>query len=139
MPKKILFATVLLLLVSAQALAASCDLRCLLMGASPHSHASHNDGQMANCHGMSMVHGKETILRASDACSHHGCGTELKAIVKSADQSDTYPGKLPVSAVALMVDPFGGNTPSRIPTCAVFRRNSDGRPLAQRPGSSLRI
>ena len=139
MPKKILFATVLLLLVSVQALAASCDLRCSLMGPSTHSHALHNDGQMADCQGMSMVHDKETNLTASDTCSHNGCGTELKGIVKSADQSDTYAGKLLVSAVALLVDPFGGSAPSRTTTFAAFRRNSDSRPLAQRPGSSLRI
>jgi len=139
MPKKILFATVLLLLVSVQALAASCDLRCSLMGASTRSHALHNDGQMTDCQGMSMDHSKETNLTASDTCSHNGCGTELKAIVKSADQSDAHAGKLLVSAVALLVDPFGGTAPSRTATLAVFRRNSDSRPLAQRPGSSLRI
>ena len=139
MPKKVLFATVLLLLVSVQALAASCDLRCSLMRASTHSHALHNDGQMADCHGMSMDHGKETNLTASDTCSHNGCGTELKALVKSADQSDAYAGKLLVSAVALLVDPFGGTGLSRTPAPAVFRQNSDSRPFAQRPGSSLRI
>ena len=139
MPKKILFATVLLLLVSVQALAASCDLRCSLMGAPTHSHALHNDGPTTDCHGMSMDHGKETNLTASDTCSHNGCGIELKAIVKSADQSDGHAGKLLVSAVALLVDPFGGTAPSRTTTFVVFRRNSDSRPLAQRPGSSLRI
>jgi hypothetical protein len=139
MPKKILFATVLLLLVSVQALAASCDLRCSLMGAPTHSHALHNGGQMTDCQGMSMDHGKETNLTASDTCSHNGCGIELKAIVKSVDRSDAYAGKLLVSAVALLVDPFGGTAPSRTTTFAVFRRNSESGPLAQRPGSSLRI
>jgi hypothetical protein len=139
MPKKILFATVLLLLVSVQALAASCDMRCSLMGAPTHSHALHNDGQMIDCQGMSIDHGKETNLTASDTCPHNGCGTELKAIVKSVDRSDAYAGKLLVSAVALLVDPFGGTAPSRTTTFAAFRRNSESRPLAQRPGSSLRI
>jgi len=139
MPKKILFATVLLLLVSVQALAVSCDLRCSLMGASRHSHALHNGGQMTDCHGMSMDDGKETNVTASDTCSHNSCGTELKAIVKSADQNDACAGKLLVSTVALLVDPFGGTTPSRIHTFAVFRQNGDSRPLAERPGSSLRI
>jgi hypothetical protein len=139
MPKKILFAAVLLLLVSVQALAASCDLRCSLMGASTDIHAMHNDAHMTDCHGMSMDHGKETNLTANDTCSRNGCGTELKAIVKSADQSDAYAGKLLVSAVALLVDPLGGTTPSRTTTFAVLRRNCDSRPLAQRPGSSLRI
>jgi hypothetical protein len=139
MAKKILFATVLLLLVSVQALSASCDLRCSLMGTSTHSHALHNDAQMADCQGMSMDHGKETNLTASDTCSHDGCGIELKAIVKSTDQSDAHAGKLLVSAVALLVDPFGGSAPSTTTNFAVFRRNGDSRPLAQRPGSSLRI
>jgi hypothetical protein len=139
MPKKILFATVLLLLVSVQALSASCDLRCSLMGASTHSHALHNDGQMAHCQGMSMNHDKGTILTGTDTCSHNGCGTELKAIVKTADQGKAYADKLLVSEVALLVDPFGGTAPSRT-TTAVFRRISDSRPLAQRLGSSsLRI
>jgi len=139
MPKKILLVTVLLLLVSVQARAVSCDLRCSLMGASTDGHALHSDGQITDCHGMSMDHGKETNLTARDTCSRNGCGTELKAIVKSADQSDVYAGKLLVSAVALLDDPFGGTTPSRTTTFAVFRLNSDSRPLAQRPGSSLRI
>jgi hypothetical protein len=139
MAKKLLFVIVLLLLVSVQALAASCDLRCSLMGPSTHSHALHNDGQMADCQGMSMDHSKETNLTASDTCSHNGCGTALKAIVKSADQGDAYADKLLVSAVALLVDPFGGTTPIKTHTFAVFRRDSDTRPLAQRPGSSLRI
>ncbi len=139
MPKKILFATVALLLVSVQALASSCDLRCSLMGATAHSHALHNHGRMTNCHGMSMDHGKETNLTGCDTCSHNGCGAELKAIVKSADQSDAYAGKLLVSAVALLVDPFDDTSPSRTTTFALVRRHSDSRPLAQRPGSSLRI
>ena len=139
MPKKILFATVLLLLVSVQALAASCDLRCSLMGPSTHSHALHNDGQMADCQGMSMDHSKETNLTASDTCSHNGCGTALKAIVKSADQSDAYAGKLLVSAVALLVDPLGNSGSNRTTVFALLSRRSDSKPLAQRPGSSLRI
>src|SRR5258707_13621919 len=139
MPKKILFATVLLLLVSVQALAASCDLRCSLMETSTHGHALNNDGRMTDCQGMSMDHGKETNLTASDTCSHNGCGIELKAIVKSADQSDSHAGKLLVSAVPLLVDPFGVTAPSTTTTFAVFRRNSDSRLRPQRPGSSLRI
>jgi hypothetical protein len=139
MAKKILFATVLLLLVSVQALAVSCDLRCSLMGASAHRHTLHNHGQVTDCHGMSMRHGKETTVTASDTCSYNGCGIELKAIVKSVDQRDAYAGKLLVSTVALLVDPFGGTTLSRTTTFAVFRRSSDSRPLAQQLGSSLRI
>jgi len=88
---------------------------------------------------MSIDHSKETNLTASDTCSHNHCGTELKAIVKSADQSDAHAGKVLVSAVALLVDPFGSTAPGTTTTFAVFRRNSESRPLAQRPGSSLRI
>jgi len=139
MAKKILLATVLLLLVSVQALAASCDLRCSLMEGSTHSHASHNDGRMTDCHGMSMDHGKQTILTAGDTCSHNGCGTELKAIVKSADQSDAFAGKLLVSAVALLADLFGSTASSRTIGFRSFSRALGSRPLAQRPGSSLRI
>lgn len=139
MPKKFLFVTVLLLLVSVQALATGCDLRCSLMGTSTGSHVSRSDAQMPTCHGMSVGHGKETNLTASDTCSHNSCGTELKAIVKSADQSDAYSSKLLVSAAALLIDPFGSTASSRTSVFIPFSRNRDSRPLAQRPGSSLRI
>jgi hypothetical protein len=139
MPKKLLFVTMLLLLVSVQALSVSCDLRCSLMGAPTHSYALHNDGQMTDCQGMSMDHGKEINVTANDTCSHNGCGTELKAIVKSADQSDAYAGKLLISAVALLVDPFGSSGPNRTTPFASLSQRTDSRPLAQRPGSSLRI
>ncbi len=139
MPKKILFVTVLLLLVSVQALGVSCDLRCSLMGASTDSRALHADDQMADCHGMSMDHGKETNLTAGETCSRNGCGTELKALVKSTDQSEAYAGKLLVSAVALLADPFGSIASSRTIGFRSFSRTRDSRPLAQRPGSSLRI
>jgi hypothetical protein len=67
MPKKIFFVTVLLLLVSVQALAASCDLRCSLMGASTDSHALQTDIQMPHCQGMSMERGKGARLTANDS------------------------------------------------------------------------
>lgn len=137
MPKKLLFVTVLLLLVGVQALAVSCDLRCSLMGVSTDSHALHSDMQTPHCHGMSMEQDKQASLTANDSCAPTGCWTELKAIVKSADQNDA--SKLLVSAVALLVDPFGSSEPHRTTTFASVGRSSDSRPLAQRPGSSLRI
>jgi len=139
MPKKLLFVTVLLLLVSVQALAASCDVRCSLMGASPHGHAWHADERMSHCSGMSMDSDKGASLTASDSCAATTCGTELKAINKSTDQSDADSSKLLVSAVALLIDPFGSNGPSKTTAIASLSRRSDSRPLAQRPGSSLRI
>jgi hypothetical protein len=140
MPKKLLFVTVLLLLVSVQALAASCDVRCSLMGASPHGHAWHADERMSHCSGMSMDSDKGASLSASDSCAATTCGAELKAINKSTDQSDADSSKLLVSAVALLIDPpFGSNGPSRTTAVASLGRGSDSRPLAQRPGSSLRI
>ena len=139
MPKKLLFVTVLLLLVSVQALAASCDVRCSLMGASPHGHAWHADERMSHCSGMSMDSDKGASLTASDSCAATSCGTELKAINKSTDQSDADSSKLLVSVVALLIDPFGSNGPSKTTAIASLSRRSDSRPLAQRPGSSLRI
>ena len=136
MPKKFLFVTVLLLLVSVQALAASCDVRCSLMGTSPHRHA---DERMAHCSGMSMDQDKQASLTASDCCTPTGCGTQLKAIVKGADQNDAASTKLLVSVVALLVDPFGNSGSIRPTAFASLSRTSDSRPLAQRPGSSLRI
>jgi hypothetical protein len=139
MPKKLLFVTVLLLLVSVQALAASCDVRCSLMGASPHGHAWHADERMSHCSGMSMDSDKGVSLSASDSCTATTCGTELKAINKSSDQNDADSSKLLVSAVALLIDPFGSNGLSKTTAIASLSRRSDSRPLAQRPGSSLRI
>src|SRR6266849_2921201 len=139
MPKKLLFVTVLLLLVSVQALAASCDVRCSLMGTSTHVHAWHADERMSHCFGMSMESDKGASLSASDSCAATTCGTELKAINKGSDQNDPGSSKLLVSAVALLVDSFGSSGPSRTTAIASVSRGSDSRPLAQRPGSSLRI
>ena len=139
MPKKLLFVTVLLLLVCVQALAASCDVRCSLMGASPHGHPWHAHERMSHCSGMSMDSDKGASLTASDSCAATSCGTELKAINKSTDQSDADSSKLLESVVALLIDPFGSNGPSKTTAIASLSRRSDSRPLAQRPGSSLRI
>jgi hypothetical protein len=139
MPKKILFATVLLLLVSVQVLSASCDIRCSLMGASTDSHALHTGMQMLHCHGMSLVQDKQTSLNASDSCNPTGCGAGFQAITKSTDRSDAVSSKLLVSAGALLVDPFGSSAPGRNTAFGSLSRTSDSRPLVQRPGSSLRI
>jgi|ERR1700689_93357 hypothetical protein len=139
MLKKLLFVTVLLLLVSVQALTVSCDLRCSLMGASTDCHALHADMQMPHCHGMSMEQNKQISLTASDFCAHTACGTELNAITKSADQKVAGSSRLLVSAVALLVANFGIGGSNRPDTIASLSRNRDSRPLAQRPGSSLRI
>jgi len=139
MPKKLLFVTVLLLLVGVQALAASCDVRCSLMGTSPHGHAWHADERMSHCSGMSMDSDKGASLSPGDFCAATTCGTELKAINKGNDQNDAGSSKLLVSAVALLIDPFGSNRPSRTTAFASLSRGSDSRPLAQRRGSSLRI
>ena len=139
MPRKLLFVTVLLLLVSVQALAASCDARCSLMGTSPHHHAWHADERMAHCSGMSMDQDKLASLTASDCCAPTGCGTQLKAIAKGADQNDAASSKLLVSVVALLVDPLGNTGSNRPAAFASLSRTSDSRPLAQRPGSSVRI
>src|SRR5260370_644387 len=139
MPKKLLFLTVLLLLVSVQAVTARCDVRCSLMGTSTDSHASHSDEQMADCHGMSMERSQGSSLIAGDFCVATTCGTELKAINKSSDQIHDGSSKLLLSAVALLVDPFRSNAPSRTSAFASLSRRGDSSPLAPRPGSSLRI
>jgi hypothetical protein len=141
MAKKLLFATVLLLLVSVQALTASCDVRCALMGASTdrHHHALQTE-QMADCQGMSMESsGQGASLTAGDSCPSTPCGTELTAITKSGDRNDFGASKLLVSSVALLVDAFGSSEPNRTIVFASLNRKGDSRPLAQRPGSSLRI
>src|SRR5713226_5198257 len=135
MPKKLLFVTVLLLLVSVQALAASCDVRCSLMGTLPHGHAWHADERMSHCSGMSMDSDKGASLSASDSCAATTCGTELKAINKGSDQNDAGSSKLLVSAVALLADPFGSSGLNSPTAFASLSRTSDSRPLAQRPGS----
>jgi hypothetical protein len=141
MPKKLLFVTMLLILVSVQALAASCDVRCSLMGTSTHTHghAWHADERKSHCSGMSMESDKGASLSASDSCAATTCGTELKAINKGSDQNDSDSSRLLMSAVALLVDPFGNSGLNITTSFAALSRGSDGRPLAQRPGSSLRI
>lgn len=86
-----------------------------------------------------MEQEKQTSLTASDSCNPTGCGTVFQAIIKSTDRSDAVSSKLLVSAVALLIDPFGSSAPGRITAFALLSRTSDSRPLAQRPGSSLRI
>jgi hypothetical protein len=137
--KKLLLVTALLLLVSVQALTASCDLRCSLMGASTDSHALHATMQMPHCHGMSMEQDKQTSVTANDSCGPIGCGTSLKAIAKSAGQNDAGSSKLLVLAAARLVDPFRNSGSNGSTAFASLARTSDTRPLAQRPGSALRI
>lgn len=137
MVKKILFVAVLLLLVSVQVMTVGCDLRCSLMRASTGCHMQTAE-PMAHCHGMSMEQDKQASVSSTDSCTHSVCRTELTAITKSADQNDAGPSKLLVSAVASLVDPLGSNERSRAAGFVSFSR-SETRPLAQRPGSSLRI
>ncbi len=139
MLKKFLFAAVVLLFVSVQAMTVSCDLRCSLMGTSRDCRAEQADAQMPHCHGMSMEHGKQASVAASDSCAPAGCKGEVTAIVKGVDQNDTAAGKLPVSAVALSVDLMANRGPSRATSFAALSRSSEARPLLLRPGSSLRI
>ena len=139
MLKKLFYVTVLLLLVSVQALRVSCDLRCSLMGASTDCHALHADMQMPHCHNVSMGQDKQTSLTASDSCAHIACRTELKAITKSSDQRVAGSSRLLVSTADLLVAPFGIGGSNKPDTVASLSRTSDSRPLAQRPGSSLRI
>jgi hypothetical protein len=138
MVKKILFVAVLLLLVSVQAMTVSCDLRCSLMRASTGCHDMQIAEPMAHCHGMSMEQDKQANVSSSDSCAHSGCKTDLTAITKSADQNDAGPSKLLVSAVASLVGSFGSIERSRTAGFASSNRR-ENRPLAQRPGSSLRI
>jgi hypothetical protein len=143
MPRKLFLIVVLLLLASAQALAANCDLRCSLMQSAMHSRASRAAGPMTHCQGMAMQgnneqRGLETCLTANDSCAHNGCGIGLNSINKSSDQDYAGSGKLPASAVALFIDPSRGSGPDRT-SRALLCPGSDGRPLTRRPGSSLRI
>ncbi len=139
MVKKLLFVTVLSLLVSVQAMTVSCDLRCSFMRASTNCHAMQSNEQMPHCHGMSMEQDKQASVTAIDSCSHVGCGKDLTAINKVSDQNDGNSNKLLVSAVALLVDPFGSSGSNSAAAFAALSRSSGCKPLAQRPGSSLRI
>jgi hypothetical protein len=145
MPKKLFLIAVSLLLVSAQALAANCDLRCALMRHAMQNHGSDGALQMAHCQGMAMQQssdgqgGQGTCLTANSSCAHNGCGIGLNSINKSGNQDEAGPGKLLASAVALFIGPSRSSGPDRSSSRASLRQKSDGRPLAQRPGSSLRI
>jgi hypothetical protein len=140
MPRKLFFMAVLLLLVSVQALAANCDLRCSLMRSSMVNHTS----QMPDCQGMTMQRSNAqraqgTSLTPDSSCAHNGCGIGLNSINKSSDQDYANSGTLLRSAVALFIDPSGSSGPDRASSHASLSPGSDSRPLAQRPGSSLRI
>src|SRR6266567_2851630 len=125
MAKKLLFVTVLLLLVSVQAMKVSCELRCSLMRASTDCDALQSDEQMLpHCHGMSTSYDKQASVTASSSCTHAGCGTDLTAITKSVDQNDADPNKLRVSAVVLLVDSFGSFGPARAAAFAALSRSS---------------
>ena len=139
MLKKFLFAAVLLLFVSVQAMTASCDLRCSLMGASTDFHIIQADAEMPHCHGMSMEQSKHASVTASDSCAPAGCKGELTAIVKSVDQNDIFTGNLLTQALVLSVNFLGNRGPSGSTFFAALSRRTMASPLAQRPGSSLRI
>jgi hypothetical protein len=110
-----------------------------LMRASRGCRAVQADAQMPHCHGMSMEQGKQASVAASDSCAPASCKGEVTAIVKSVDQNDTAAGKLPISAVASSADLMANRGPSRATSFAALSRSSEARPLALRPGSSLRI
>ena len=135
MARKLIFAMLLSLLVSVQALAASCDIRCTSMETMS-GHAPQAQGPMPHCHALSAKSSKEAILTANDSCATAPCATDLKAI-KNASRSDAATGKL-LPAAALLTDPFQNIVPDRATSVAHFSR-SDSRPLAQRPGSALRV
>jgi len=137
MLKKLLWVAVLSLIVSVQALTVNCDLRCSLMGISTDSHVSHADMQMPHCHRMSMEQDKQTSVNANGCCAPKGCGAQLKAIAKSAGQNDS--SKLLVLGGICFVDPHRNCGSGDSTAFASLGRTSDSRPLAQRPGSSLRI
>jgi hypothetical protein len=139
MAKKLLFVTVLLFLVCVQAMKVTCELRCSFMRASTDCRAMQTDEHMRHCHGMSMEYDNQASATASGSCTHAGCGTDLTAITKSVDQND--PGrKLLVSADVLAFDSLGSSGPTRAAAVfAALSQRSNSRPLAQRPGSSLRI
>lgn len=139
MLKKLLFAVVSLLFVSVQAMTASCDLRCSLMGASTDCRVIQADAQMPNCHGMSMEQGKQVSMTASESCAPAGCRGELTAIVKSVDQKDVVTSTLLTQALVLSVALLGDRGPNRTTSFAALSRRSIASPLAERPGSSLRI
>ena len=147
MPRKLFLIAVLLLLVSAQALAANCDLRCSLMQSSMHSRAAHAAGPMTHCPSMAMQgnheqRGQGKCLTANGSCAHNGCGLALTVTSKSGNQDEAGTGKLLASADALFIhpaiDPSRSSGPDRT-SRALLSPGSEGRPLARRPGSSLRI
>jgi hypothetical protein len=138
MAKKLIFALLLSLLVSVQALSASCDIRCSSMRTSTDCHYMQAAGPMAHCHGHALKSSDKTCFTSNDSCASSPCRTDLTATNKSTSQNDADSSKLLLSAIALPIDPFQSVAPRSTPGLALAGR-SDGRPLAQRPGSSLRI
>jgi hypothetical protein len=138
MLKKLLIIAASFVLVSVQALSVNCDLRCSLMGAK-HVHALHAGMQMAHCHGMSMEQHEQTSVAANDCCSSTVCMVSPTAIPKSTAQDTDGSSELLRSAMALSADLLGDSNSNQITAFLSFSRSSDSRPLAERPGISLRI
>jgi hypothetical protein len=109
------------------------------MGVPTHTHAAHADTQMSHCQGMSMGQDKQTSAAADDGCAPNGCGTQWNAFFKSADRNDAKSNSILFSFAVLLADPSQSVDSNNLTVSASLKRRGDSRPLAQRPGSSLRI
>jgi hypothetical protein len=139
MARNFIFAMLLSLLVSVQALAASCDIRCTSMESSTDCHSMQAAGPTAHCHSHTLQASDESRFTANHSCASSPCRTDLTATSKSAYPSDAKTsGRLLLSSAVLLTDPFQNIAPAGA-TSLAFARPGGSSPLAQRPGSSLRI
>jgi hypothetical protein len=147
MLRRFISASLLLLLVAVQALAADCELRCATMTAAFEHHgcghlveSESSSAPAAHCHGMTMESGKESSsLSASDKCHASICRFQSEAVAK---QSGTDEFSSLASAIILPVQ-LNRNLAAGGSTRPTIGRSHFGQetqaPLDLRPGSSLRI
>ncbi len=130
-----------MLLASTQVFAAGCDLRCSLMvTASPSGHfSSHSEMKMAHCHHIVIDSGTTANFFSNDSCQDTGCESDLPAAVKNTEQKNADASDLQDATVALFASLPEISQTNRVTPSATLNRRSDSRPLASRPGSSLRI
>jgi hypothetical protein len=115
MVRKAALSVLMLLLVSVQALATTCEARCSMTAA---MHSARQAFGMAHCHGMasgpSVGHSAVATITAVSGCAHHICKSELAFVQTPVTQE---------LRVALQtVTPLGHNPmPGRIALSLQFR------------------
>ena len=146
MLKKLIVATVMLLLAAVQAFAVNCDLRCSLMtvsagirGCGNHPATKSSRPTRTQCHGTAMDSGNDakSALNCGD-CDASTCNTHLEALVKKSTGDESLSNLFVMSTPAELIRVFDEFS-FRSSLHRTPERQNTSAPLELRPGSSLRI